>query len=136
LATFKLVEAGVALENVVNHPGIRGDSIAWKEMESCQTTLPRRGTRQSCVSEPYAWWPKRSTTRAVSASGWITRIARQLGVGTESLRNWVNQAEIDGGRRVGTTTEDSVRIPSWRRRCASGGPTRWRVQAVAATTCA
>ncbi len=42
--------------------------------------------------------------------GVITRVARQLGVGTESLRNWVNQAEIDGGQRVGTTTEDRERI--------------------------
>jgi transposase len=42
--------------------------------------------------------------------GVITRVARQLGVGTESLRNWVRQAEIDGGTRAGTTTEDSARI--------------------------
>ena len=42
--------------------------------------------------------------------GVITRVARQLGVGTESLRNWVNQAEIDGGQRVGTATEDKERI--------------------------
>ena len=42
--------------------------------------------------------------------GVITRVARQLGVGTESLRNWVNQAETDRGQRVGTTTEDKERI--------------------------
>ena len=42
--------------------------------------------------------------------GVITRVARQLGVGTESLRNWVRQAEIDGGVRSGTTTEDKARI--------------------------
>ena len=36
--------------------------------------------------------------------GVVTRIARQLGVGTESLRNWVNQAEVDAGRRPGTST--------------------------------
>jgi transposase len=40
----------------------------------------------------------------------ITRIARQLGIGTESLRNWVNQAEIDGGQRPGVTTEERRRI--------------------------
>ena len=42
--------------------------------------------------------------------GVITRVARQLGIGTESLRGWVRQAEIDGGRRPGTTTADAQRI--------------------------
>ncbi len=42
--------------------------------------------------------------------GVITRIARQLGIGTESLRNWVNQVEIDGGQRPGVTTEERRRI--------------------------
>ncbi|SRR6266568_1509095 len=42
--------------------------------------------------------------------GVITRIARELGVGDQSLRNWVAQAEIDGGRRAGTSTVDARRI--------------------------
>ena len=42
--------------------------------------------------------------------GVITRVARQLGIGTEFLRNWVRQAEIDGGQRPGTSTEDRARI--------------------------
>ena len=42
--------------------------------------------------------------------GVITRIARQLGIGTESLRGWVRQAEVDGGRRPGLTTAEQQRI--------------------------
>jgi len=42
--------------------------------------------------------------------GVITRVARQLGIGSESLRGWVQQAEVDGGQRPGTTTEDKTRI--------------------------
>lgn len=42
--------------------------------------------------------------------GVITRVARQLGIGSESLRTWVRQAEVDTARRPGTTSEDAERI--------------------------
>ena len=42
--------------------------------------------------------------------GVITRIARQLGIGAESLRGWVRQAEVDGGRRPGVPTAERQRI--------------------------
>ena len=42
--------------------------------------------------------------------GAIKRVADQLGVHPEALRNWVRQAEIDGGTRPGTTTEDAKRV--------------------------
>src|SRR3989442_1155475 len=42
--------------------------------------------------------------------GAVTRVARQLGIGPESLRNWVKQAEIDSGKRPGVTTAEQRRI--------------------------
>jgi transposase len=42
--------------------------------------------------------------------GAIIRVARQLGVGSESLRTWVRQAEVDGGRRPGLSTAEQQRI--------------------------
>ena len=42
--------------------------------------------------------------------GVIGRVARQLGIGTESLRGWVRRAEIDGGQRPGVTTAEQRRI--------------------------
>jgi transposase len=42
--------------------------------------------------------------------GVVARVARQLGVGTETLRNLVKQAEIDGGQRRGLSSEDERRI--------------------------
>ncbi len=45
-----------------------------------------------------------------SARGAIKRVADQLGVHPEALRTWVRQAEIDGGVRPGTTTDDATRL--------------------------
>src|SRR5919112_6152446 len=42
--------------------------------------------------------------------GAIARVGDQLGVNKETLRNWVRQAEIDGGQRPGVTTTEQQRI--------------------------
>lgn len=42
--------------------------------------------------------------------GAIARVAGQLSINRETLRNWVRQAEIDSGQRPGTSTADAQRI--------------------------
>ena len=42
--------------------------------------------------------------------GVVSRIARQLDIGSETLRNWVRQAEIDRGTRPGITSAEHQRI--------------------------
>ena len=42
--------------------------------------------------------------------GAVQRVALQLGYGVETVRKWVNQADVDAGERPGTTTEDNAKI--------------------------
>ncbi len=42
--------------------------------------------------------------------GTVKRVAEQLGYGTESVRLWVRQAEIDDGHRPGVTTDEADRV--------------------------
>src|SRR5699024_2640735 len=45
-----------------------------------------------------------------TSAGAIKRIAEQLGVHPEALRTWVKRAEVDGGLRAGTTSDDAARL--------------------------
>ena len=47
--------------------------------------------------------------------GIITRVARQLGVGSESLRNWVKQSDIDDGMRPGPSTDELAELKRLRK---------------------
>ena len=46
----------------------------------------------------------------ITKAGALRRIGQQLGINPETLRNWVQQAEIDAGDRPGVTTDDAARI--------------------------
>jgi transposase-like protein len=46
----------------------------------------------------------------LSLNAAVLRIGPRVGVNPDTLRGWCKQAEIDLGRRAGTTTSDAVRI--------------------------
>ena len=50
--------------------------------------------------------------RAASGStrGTLASVGHKLGVNPETLRNWVEKAEIDSGQRPGATSDDKKRI--------------------------
>jgi transposase len=47
--------------------------------------------------------------------GAVTKVARQLGIGAESVRTWVAQAEMDAGQRPGLTSEERERLKTLER---------------------
>ena len=66
-----------------------------------------RGRAVRMVSEHEAEYPSRWAT--------VCSIAAKIGCTAETLRRWVRQAERDGGKRAGTTTEDRDRIKALER---------------------
>jgi transposase len=54
--------------------------------------------------------------RTGARQGAVVRVARQLGIGTEALREWVKRAEVDGGRRPGVGAPGCGAAPPCSRR--------------------
>ncbi len=59
-----------------------------------------------------------SEIRSDHESDWaaMTQVATLLGVGTpETIRKWCRQADVDGGKRPGVTTEESAELKRLKR---------------------
>jgi transposase-like protein len=52
----------------------------------------------------------REQDEKLSLNATVQRIGQRVGVNPDTLRGWCKQAEIDAGRRPGTTTTEAARI--------------------------
>ena len=60
---------------------------------------------------PYPAAVRAEAVQLVQANGRsLAQVAKDLGMHPETLRAWVKQAEIDGGRRDGLTTEERAEL--------------------------
>ena len=65
---------------------------------------------------PYPPAFRAEAVQLVQANGRsLSQAAKDLGVHHETLRAWVKQAAIDGGRRAGLTTEERAELARLRR---------------------
>jgi len=60
---------------------------------------------------PYPPEFRAEAIRLVKTSGdSIGQVAKDLGVSDQTLRNWVAQDDVDGGRTSGLTTDERIRL--------------------------
>jgi transposase len=52
----------------------------------------------------------REQDRELSLNAAVIRVGQRTGVNADTLRGWCKQADVDSGRRPGTTTSDAQRI--------------------------
>lgn len=80
--------------------------------------MPKEHTPGRPTTRRYSEQEKEAAVRMVRTlraelgedRGTIQRVARQLGYGTESVRLWVRQADIDDGHAPGVSTSETARV--------------------------
>ena len=71
-------------------------------------TMPKKidpKVKERCVRQVLEHLPEYPSLTAAAEV-----VARREGVGKESVRRWVLQAQVDGGQRQGATTEELAQI--------------------------
>ena len=80
--------------------------------------MPREVSKGKPTTRRYSPEERAAAVRMVRAlraeigteHGTVQRVASQLGYGTESVRLWVRQADIDDGHTPGMTSAESARV--------------------------
>ena len=80
--------------------------------------MPREVSKGKPTTRRYSPEEKAAAVRMVRSlraeigteHGTVQRVASQLGYGTESVRLWVRQADIDDGHAPGVSTSESARM--------------------------
>ena len=80
--------------------------------------MPREVSKGKPTTRRYSPEERAAAVRMVRAlraelgseHGTVQRVATQLGYGTESVRLWVRQADIDDGHAPGVTSSESARM--------------------------
>ena len=80
--------------------------------------MPRERSAAKPTQRRYSEEEKAAAVRMVRAlreelgtrQGTVKRVADQLGYGSESVRSWVRQAEIDDGEAPGVSTGEAERV--------------------------
>src|SRR5438128_1193740 len=97
-------------------PRFGGHLSAWSALSAGRegwAAMPRG----SNFHRPYPSEFRREAVELVRRSGRPLReIAVDLGISTETLRMWVRQADVDGGRREGLTSEERTELRELRRK--------------------
>src|SRR5664280_2858536 len=98
----------------LNRPDFGGDSILWEEdgvmAERSSSPHPTQWRYPPELRERAVRLVREVATEQGERHGAVTRVAKSLGIGSESVRLWVRQAEINDGERVGLTSAERARI--------------------------
>ena len=90
----------------MSRPGFLGGCDFW---ESWGSWRHGSSTPPSCGNVRWRWSSSCGRNRAAHAA-LLARVGERLGINPETLRNWVEKAEVDSGQRPGTTSDDKKRI--------------------------